>query len=153
MKPLHDSHLSCIDCAAPLTTAVFIYSSSTFSLPLCIHCQLSFKEKSNTSTKETRELYIALRKRKVPAELEKWDGYKTIDIAIVHAKINIEVDGEQQHSYSRMELSDLTRTYYSFRNGYLTLRIPVSLVKYHLEETAEYITDFLRESRNPANLN
>lgn len=38
-------------------------------------------------------LYFSLREREVPAELEKFDGYKTIDIAVVEVKVNIEVAG------------------------------------------------------------
>jgi hypothetical protein len=36
-----------------------------------------------------------LKKREVPAELEKFDGHKTIDIAVADARVNIEVDGSQ----------------------------------------------------------
>ena len=82
----------------------------------------------------------------VPAELEKWDGFKTIDIAVTDAKVNIEVDG-LHHNYSHNQaLSDLKRTYYSFKKGYLTLRIPNTLIEWSVDETADYITEFLNES-------
>lgn len=96
------------------------------------------------STFEAIDLYFALRKRGVPAKLEKFDGYKTIDIAIPEAKVNIEVDGAQHNFNARQALADLKRTYYSFKKGYLTLRIPNCLTKDKaLEETADYITEFL----------
>lgn len=153
MKPVDDSHLCCIDCSAPITTLVFIYSSTNFGLSLCKYCQDNFKEKSKNSTREAIDLYIALRKRKVPAELEKWDGHKTIDIAVVHAKLNIEVDGQHHNFHPEQAMSDLKRSFYAFQEGYLTLRIPNSLVKYHLEDTADYITDFLIESRDQIRYN
>ena len=84
----------------------------------------------------------------MPAELEKWDGYKTIDIAVTEAKVNIEVDGKHHNYNHQQALSDLKRTFYSFQKGYLTLRIPNSLVEWSIEETADYITEFLIESRN-----
>jgi very-short-patch-repair endonuclease len=82
----------------------------------------------------------------VPAELEKFDGYKTIDIAVVEAKVNIEVDGMQHKYNSRQALADLKRTYYSFKKGYITLRIPNTLINWNVNETAKYIFDFLNES-------
>ena len=81
--------------------------------------------------------------RNVPAELEKYDGYKTIDIAVTDAKVNIEVDGAHHNYDHRQALADLQRTYFAFKKGYLTLRIPNSLVKSNLNDTADYITQFL----------
>jgi len=99
------------------------------------------------ATEEAIELYFALKRRNVPAELEKVDGFKSIDIAVPHAKVNIEVDGGH-HSYnSEQAFTDLKRTLYSFRKGYYTLRVPNSLVRNNLEETADLITEFLIESR------
>jgi len=100
------------------------------------------------TTSETLALYFALRERGVPAELEKFDGHKTIDIAVTDAKVNIEVDGAHHNYDVRQALADLKRTYFSFLKGYLTLRIPNSLVRLNLEETADYITGFLIENRD-----
>ena len=102
------------------------------------------------TTQETIRLYFALKERGVHAEMEKFDGYKHIDIAIPRSKVNIEVDGLHHNSDSNQALSDLKRTYYSFLKGYLTLRIPNSLVydDYILNETADYIVNFLIEKYN-----
>lgn len=100
------------------------------------------------STPQARELSELLRQYGWEVELEKWDGHKHIDIAIVECKANIEVDG-QQHGYSREQaLADLERTYYSFKKGYVTLRIPNVLTKdrYTIETTAKFIDKFLRAS-------
>ncbi|WP_425269405.1 DUF559 domain-containing protein [Leptospira koniambonensis] len=76
-----------------------------------------------------------------------YDGFKHIDIAIPEAKVNIEVDGGHHNFDKKQALADLKRTYYSFKKGYLTLRIPNSLItKENLDETADYIVDFLHES-------
>ena len=105
-----------------------------------------FKKKKKESSPESVKLYQALRKRDVPAELEKWDGYKHIDIAIVEAKINIEVDGNH-HAYNHKQaLADLKRTYYSFRKGYITLHLPNLLIKERLDETCDLIVGILNES-------
>ncbi|MGN6647371.1 MAG: DUF559 domain-containing protein [Cytophaga sp.] len=106
--------------------------------------------------KKAIELYFALKRRGVPAEMEKNDGFKTIDIAVPDARVNIEVDGAHHNFNSNQAFSDLNRTLYSFKKGFFTLRIPNSLVRYHLEETADKITEFLivsksRQKRNYKN--
>jgi hypothetical protein len=138
----------CIDCG----------SYTKFYGGLCFSCYkkegkspspISYKpETINTkSTGEARALFDALIQRGVPAELEKWDGYKHIDIAVTEAKVNIEVDG-LQHNYSDAQaLSDLMRTCYSYKKGYLTLRVPNSLIRNKLHETADLIVDYLNKSR------
>ena len=91
-------------------------------------------------------MYRELVKLGIRAELEKYDGFKHIDIAIVQAKVNIEIDGGH-HNYSHKQaLRDLKRTFHSFKKGYVTLRVPNSLVKNHLKETAKYIAEFIYES-------
>ena len=86
-----------------------------FELPLCIACQEDFKFKSQKATPLAVELYKKLKLRGVPAELEKWDGHKTIDIAVTDAKVNIEVDGGQHNFNANQALADLKRTLFAFR--------------------------------------
>ena len=98
------------------------------------------------ATAEARQLYFALKRLGVAAEFEKFDGEKTIDIAIISAKVNIEVDGTH-HNYNPLQaMADLQRTVLSFKKGYLTLRIPNSLIRTHLEDTALSIKEFVMES-------
>jgi len=135
---------SCIECNSFLPSNVFNYSLENFGVPLCRNHQNFIRNKKTTP--ETLKLYFALRMLGVPAELEKFDGYKTIDIAVVEAKVNIEVDGMQHKYNSRQALADLKRTYYSFKKGYITLRIPNTLINWNVNETAKYIFNFLNES-------
>ena len=140
--------MPCTNCNEYIYQNVFDYSISNFGFPLCLDCQNWYRygiEKGIT-TNETLQLYLALKFRGIPAEIEKFDGFKTIDIAIVEKRINIEVDGGHHNFNSKQALSDLRRTYHSFLKGYLTLRIPNSLVRNHLEETADMITDFLNNA-------
>ena len=46
-------------------------------------------------TEQTRQLHRALGERGVKAELEYFDGHKHVDIAILSARMFIEVDGLQ----------------------------------------------------------
>ncbi len=134
----------CIECKYSLEWEVFNYSLENFGVPLCRNHQDWLR--GVDTTEETIELYFALRKRGVPAQLEKFDGFKTIDIAVPEAKVNIEVDGQHHNFNANQALTDLKRTYHSFLKGYFTLRIPNSLIRWDTEKTADYIVDFLNES-------
>src|SRR3989344_2731235 len=101
-----------------------------------------------SSTPEQVKLFNALIKEGVPVELEKWDGYKHIDIAIPESKLNIEIDGKHHNYSTRQALADLKRTYYSFKKGYFTLRIPNSLIRQHFDETVYFVIKIIEESRN-----
>ncbi len=136
----------CRNCSAAINQHVISYSTSTFGHPLCIPCQQDLGNKFNYSTKETINLYFSLRDRGVPAELEKFDGYKAVDIAVIEARVNIEVDGVRQVNNADEAFADLQRTFYSFKKGFLTLRIPSVLVKQNLNQTADYVTAFLNET-------
>lgn len=138
----------CCHCSNAISTKVYSFSLEIFELPLCIPCQEDFKIKAQKATPIAKALYIELKRRGVPAELEKWDGTKTIDIAVVDARVNIEVDGGQHNYNSNQAFADLKRTLYSFKKGYLTLRIPNSLVKHDIQKTADLITEFCSESRD-----
>jgi len=82
-------------------------------------------------------------------EYEKWDHHKHIDIAITKSKVNLEIDGPQHNLDPKQALSDLKRTYYSFKKNFITLRIPNCLVSNPqiTKETAEFIHEFLIEGK------
>ncbi len=95
-------------------------------------------------TSEAKKLSNELIKLGYKAELEKWDGYKHIDIAIVPAKTNIEIDGSYHNYRANTALRDLERTFYSLEKGYITIRIPNSLIRYKLVETVNYLNKILK---------
>lgn len=117
----------CTECNSRIELKVFDYSVKHFGLPLCRYHQDWLRDIEQQTTYEAISLYFALRQRGVPAELEKFDGFKTIDIAITEAKVNIEVDGKHHNFDAKQALTDLKRTYYSskkrisdFENSQLT---------------------------------
>lgn len=146
----YNRNSDCMQCEKSIDTRVFNYSIENYGHPLCRNCQDWFEDilDYSTATEEAINLYFALKERGVPAQLEKSDGFKTIDIAVPHAKVNIEVDGGHHNYSSRQAMSDLKRTLYSFKKGYSTLRIPNSLAKHDLDEAADLITEYLIESRD-----
>lgn len=136
----------CLECDCTIQKDVFNYSTDYFGIPLCRTHQTWIKKQVTISTHQAMELYFLLKENGVPAELEKYDGYKHVDIVIEEAKVHIEVDGVHHNHDHRQALADLKRTFHSFREGYLTLRIPNSLMgnEKDAQETADYITDFLK---------
>jgi len=121
---------------------VYNYSKIKYDFGLCKNCQDWYRDDKST-TIETKRLYLALKTRNLPVEIEKNDGYKTIDLSIPTQKVNIEVDGSHHNFDSKQALSDLMRTYYSFEKGFHTFRIPNTLIKKHLDQTADSIIDII----------
>lgn len=69
--------------------------------------------------------------------VELHDGFKTVDLALPRAKINVEVDGIQHLTDHKQILADLGRGYYSHKNGYDTMHIQNEVVRRHLDEIAD----------------
>lgn len=122
----------CVECQKGLSKKVSQFSRIHFGFPLCLRHQKIIS--SIESTDETKSLYLALKQQGIPALLEKNDGFKTIDIAIPTAKLNIEVDGQHHNYCEKQSLADLKRTRYSWEKGYKTLRIPNSLIREKLDD-------------------
>jgi very-short-patch-repair endonuclease len=105
--------------------------------------------KHNLATKEALALKESLEKHGVVVYKELDDGHKTIDLAIPRAKLNIEVDGIQHLTNPRQIVADLSRGYYSHKNGYDTMHIPNEMVRLHLEEISKALAEAskIREQR------
>ena len=120
---------SCFACSGNISTAESAYGRENFGYPICRGCQGYIRSNANeTTTSQTVWLWIELRSRGVPVQLEKWDGYKTIDLAIPEARCNIEVDGRHHQNFDQAFL-DLKRMRYSLEKGFVTIRVPNSLVE------------------------
>lgn len=99
-------------------------------------------------TDEAVKLGNELNKLGYKAELEKWDGYKHIDIAVTRAKLNIEIDGSYHNYRADIALRDLERTYYSLEKGFVTIRIPNSLIRHRLSQTVSYLDKIIKRRIN-----
>jgi len=93
-------------------------------------------------TPEALSLYRALIKRKIICKLEDWDGYKTIDITIPWARMDIEIDGMQHYFNPKQMYSDSTRSYYSAtKDGFYTTRIPNVAIQKDVDGVARTVAD------------
>ena len=125
------------------------YSLNMFYAPICNRgCQNKARTLTEKSTPQAIRLYSALIRRGVPAELEKFDGHKHIDIAIPEVKINIEVDGQHHNYNAKQAFTDILRTTHSFNKGYYTIRIPNSILEniQDIEDTADAITHIANQA-------
>ncbi len=102
-------------------------------------------------TPEAEKLADYLRAYGWKPQLERWDGYKRVDIWIPDCRINIEVDGLHHCALPEQALTDLKRTLHSFKKGIITLRVPNALVREDaaIEQTARCLDEIFRESNTP----
>ena len=133
-------HNDCAGCNERVFTEKYIVScNKDFGVTLCYSCLKLHKNGLRKSAKFANRLFFTLRARNIDAKLAVNDGFKTVDIYIEKSRLHIEVDGEQHNLNESQALSDLKRTFHSLEAGYFTLRIPNSLVKMKLKETAKFI--------------
>src|ERR1017187_3443713 len=114
--------MKCLKCEMPISEKEESYSVKLMGGRFCIQCQRDLDYSFFNATPEERKLFIALLKEGYPAQIQKDDGYKTIDIAIPDAMLNIEVDGRQHIYNPEQRRSDKYRTMYSSEKGYKTVR-------------------------------
>lgn len=143
----YKNSIPCSHCRSGMNERAIKYAVEHFHLPLCWKCQNWYKQKITKTTHEAILLYLSLKNRYVPVELEKTDGDKTIDIAVTDARVNIEIDRKHRPTNPQQAFTDLHNATYSIDKGFITLRIPNTLVKHYPDETADYITRFLNSSR------
>lgn len=103
--------------------------------------ELKIVKKYRNPTKEADDLKKALEDKGIRVLVELHDGYKHIDLAIPSAKINLEIDGIQHLTDPFQIVSDLSRGYYSHRNGYDTMHIPNEMIRLHLKEIATALAE------------
>jgi gluconate kinase len=106
----------CFFCEEQLHYLQYIFTKDQLSVSLCSTCEKDYREKCKRATDEERQLYLALRKEKIPATLQHHDG----------------VTPEQ-------ELIALQRTVHSTHENEYTIRIPNRLVKDRIAETVKSI--------------
>jgi len=98
-------------------------------------------KKYRTPTKEAADLKTELEKQGIRVLVELHDGHKHIDLTIPKAKLNIEVDGIQHLTNPQQIVSDLSRGYYSHKNGFDTMHIPNEMIRLHLNEISNALAE------------
>jgi very-short-patch-repair endonuclease len=95
-------------------------------------------------TKYSRLLWAALKERGVESITEYSDGYKKVDLAVLPAKLYIEVDGLQHSLKTGQVIDDLKRDNYSDKDGFRTMRIPNQAIKDDLNTVADTLAQIIK---------
>ena len=90
-------------------------------------------------------LYEALRARNIDAILEHNDGHKTVDIAVLDAKLFIEVDGLQHFTNPDQILRDFKRSHYSDGDDFRTFYVTNQIIEKYVNEVADALVKVIVE--------
>ncbi|NTU47011.1 DUF559 domain-containing protein [Candidatus Roizmanbacteria bacterium] len=90
-----------------------------------------------TASKQAEALYYALRSRGINAQLEYFDGHKTVDIAILQSRIFIEVDGLNHFNDPVQIKRDFKRNHYSDGDDFSTFYVTNQIIDTHLDEVVD----------------
>ncbi|MFS4418664.1 hypothetical protein [Maribacter sp. 2307ULW6-5] len=133
--------MTCLECNKELGYLDHKNAMDSLGVELCAkhHKRMETLIKTHDTPLEAIQLYYGLREAGVKAMLEWWDGNKSIDIAISRVKLNIEIDSAYEAITEEQAMNNLEQTMHSFKNGFTTIRIPHTVVRYYLNETVNNI--------------
>ena len=95
--------------------------------------------RANNTPVAAVQLYYGLKAAGESPMLEWWDGSKFIDLAFSRVKLNIEIDDQYEKLTDQQAIDHLSDMMQSFKNGFTTIRIPHTLISYHLNDTVTNI--------------
>ena len=100
------------------------------------------------ASESAKRLYEALVSRNIDAILEYNDGHKTVDIAVLDAKLFIEVDGLHHFTDPEQIKRDFKRSHYSDGDDFHTFYVTNQIVENYLNEVADALVNIVIELRN-----
>lgn len=106
------------------------------------------ESKQKYASKQAQALYEGLLQKGVKAELEYSDGHKTVDIAILEARLFIEVDGIQHFTDANQILRDFKRYHYSDGDDFSTFYVTNQIIENYLEEVVEALVKVIDIKKN-----
>jgi hypothetical protein len=137
---------TCCQCNSGIDRSTFNFSLKKYKFPLCEDCQIWLVGKIFHTTKETLQLYFALKNKGLPVKLEKHVKYKKAEIIIQEANLHVEVDQTHQHGNLAQALQDLYSNQNEWQDSVLTLKVPEALVKFNMEQTSDLIEKCVMEN-------
>ncbi len=100
---------------------------------------------TSSSSKHSKLLFDALISRGVNASLEYNDGHKTVDIAVLDAKLFIEVDGLQHFTNPEQIMRDFKRSHYSDGDDFRTFYVTNQIIEKYLDQVADALAKVIVE--------
>lgn len=99
-------------------------------------------------TEQEDKLYCALISRGIKAIPHYSDGHKTVDIAILDARLFIEVDGLQHFTNSEQIMSDFKRYHYSDEDDFSTFYVTNQIIDEFLDDVVNALVKVIKERIN-----
>lgn len=93
-------------------------------------------------------LYDALIKRGVKAKLSYNDGFKTVDIAILPARIYIEVDDLGHFTNPDQIIRDFRRSHFSDGDDYATFYVTNQIIGRYVDDVADALVEVVKRKMN-----
>jgi len=129
----------CCQCISTIETSISLKSIKKYGYSLCEDCQIWFSTKVFYTTQETLQLYFALRRLEIKAELEKKEELKRSDIRISGSAILIEVDTQHHNHNHEQTIKDLHQQLSHPASNDHPVRIPSPLIKWELPQVTRLI--------------
>ena len=127
----------CSVCNLTISEKVYHYSMERYGKALCMDHQ-------KTVTSQAMRLSDELKRLHIEHKLEYYDGHKHVDVALLWAKLYIEIEGRQHGFNSNQMLSDEKRDASSQKEGFYTKRIPNEWIDRDAQKLAENIARLAR---------
>jgi very-short-patch-repair endonuclease len=131
----------CSICKEPISKNDFERSMTNIGAALCLNHQ-------RVVTPQAIKLSKALKNLHIDHQLEFFDGFKHVDLAIPNAKMYIELDGTQHAFNPQQACIDDDRDQYSMRDGFITKRYPNSYIDSDVDSIALSIATVVYKRRN-----
>jgi very-short-patch-repair endonuclease len=93
------------------------------------------------ASQHATKLWQALRDSGIDAELEYFDGHKTVDIAILPSRIYIEVDGLHHFTEAEQIIRDFKRAHYSDGDDFNTFYVTNQIIELYLEDVVKALVE------------
>jgi very-short-patch-repair endonuclease len=102
-------------------------------------------------TPHAQLLFDALIKKGINAQPEYSDGHKHVDIAVLDAKLYIEVDGLNHFTDSEQIMRDFKRSHYSDGDDFSTFYVTNQIIDNYLEEVVNALVKVIGERKGVGN--
>lgn len=109
---------------------------------------MNHKEQATTYE---QALYDALIKRGVKAELSYNDGFKTVDIALLPARIYIEVDDLRHFTNPDQIIRDFRRSHFSDGDDYDTFYVTNQIIDRYVDNVADALVAVVKKRTGKLN--
>lgn len=139
--------MTCLECNNELNYLDHRASIESFGVELCAKHKKRMDRlvRTNKTPVAAIQLYYGLKAVGESPMLEWWDGNKFVDLSFSRVKLNIEIDDKYEKLSYDEAIDYLQESMHYFKNGFTTIKVPHTLIKYNLKETVDNILGIIGE--------